>query len=121
LYHSDTIAKSHAFLNGLPPKVMTPDSYPQLLGGEFFSAVAVPEETVAIRLYCTMATTWDGLMVGIYHHHAGKFTINAFHLISNLGNPAAAYAATDAAPAQPLPANYDAELNTLGIVDDASK
>jgi len=129
LYHSDAIAKNHAILNGLPPKVMTPDSYAQLLGGEFFSAVTDPEETVVMRLYCTTATTWDGLMVGIYRHHAGKFTINAFDLIGNLGNPAAdrmllnmaAYAATDAAPVQPLPANYDAELNALGIVDDASK
>jgi len=129
LYHSDTIAKNHAILNGLPPKVMTPDRYGQLLGGEFFSAVTDPQQTVVMRLYCTTATTWDGLMVGIYHHHAGKFTINTFDLIGNLGNPAAdrmllnmaAYAATDAAPVQTLPANHDAELNALGIVDDTSK
>jgi hypothetical protein len=129
LYHSDTIAKNHAILNGLPAKVLTPDSYGPLLGGEFFGAVTDPEQTVVMRLYCTMATTWDGLMVGIYRHHAGKFTLNAFDLLGNLGNPAAdrmllnmaAYAATDAAPVQALPADYDAELNALGIVDDTSK
>jgi hypothetical protein len=129
LYHSDTIAKNHLILNGLPAKVMTPDSYGPLLGGEFFSAVADPQQAVAVRLYCTTATTWEGLMVGIYQHHAGRFTINAFDLVGNLGNPAAdrmllnmaAHAATDAAPVHPLPANYDAELNALGIVDDVKK
>ena len=129
LYHSDTIAKKHPILNGLPAKVMTPDSYGQLSGGEFFSGVAAPQQSVVMRLYCTMGTTWDGLMVGIYQHHAGKFTINAFDLVGNLGNPAAdrmllnmaAYAAMDAAPARPLPAGYDAELNALGIVDDGRK
>ena len=123
LYHSDTIATIHPILKGLPAKVMTPDSYGQLLGGEFFSAVAAPQQSVVVRVYCTTATTWDGLMVGIYRHHAGSFTINAFDLIGNLGNPAAdrmllnmvAYAATEAAPVNPLPAGYDAELNALGI------
>jgi hypothetical protein len=129
LYHSDTIAKNHPILNGLPAKVMTPDSYGPLLGGEFFSAIADPQQTVAVRLYCTTATTWDGLMVGICQHHAGKFTINAFDLVGNLGNPAAdrmllnmvAHAAAEAAPVHALPANYDAELNALGIVDDVRK
>jgi hypothetical protein len=129
LYHSDTIAKKHPILKGLPPKVMTPDRYAQLLGGEFFNGVADPEEAVAIRLYCTTAATWEGLMIGTYRIHAGKLTINAFDLIGHLGNPAAdrmllnmaAYAAGDAQPVQPLPANYDAELNKLGIVDDPKK
>jgi hypothetical protein len=129
LYHSDTIAKNHPILTGLPAKVMTPDTYGQLLGGEFFNAVADPQQSVVMRLYCTTATTWDGLMVGIYQHHAGKFTVNAFDLVGNLGNPAAdrmllnmaAHAAAEAAPVQALPANYDAELNALGIVDDARK
>jgi hypothetical protein len=129
LYHSDTIAKGHAIFRGLPAKVMTPDCYGQLLGGEYFGGVTVPEESVAVRLYCTMATTWDGLMVGTYHHHAGKFTVNAFDLVGNVGHPAAdrmllnmaASATADAAAVQPLPANYDAELNSLGIVDAAGK
>jgi hypothetical protein len=68
-------------------------------------------------------------MVGIHHHHAGKFTLNAFDLLGNLGHPAAdrlllnmaAYAATDAAPAQPLPPDHDAELNALGMVDEPNK
>jgi hypothetical protein len=129
LYHSDTIAKNHAIMSGLPTKVMTPDGYPQLLGGEFFGGVTVPDETVVVRVYCTTATTWDGLMVGTYKHHAGRFTVNAFDLIGNLGNPAAdrmllnmaAYAGTDAAAVQPLPANYDMELTSLGIADEAGK
>ena len=129
LYHSDTVAKRHAILSGLPAKVMTPDDYGQLLGGEFFGGVTVPEESVVVRVNCTYATTWDGLMVGTYHHHAGKFTVNAFDLVGNLGNPAAdrlllnmaAYASADAAAVQPLPADYEAELNSLGIVDAVGK
>jgi hypothetical protein len=33
----------------------------------------------------------------------------------------AAHAAANAAAVQPLPTNYDAELNALGIVDEAAK
>jgi hypothetical protein len=125
LYHSDTIAKNHPILKGLPAKVMTPDLYSQLLGGEFFNGAADPDESVVVRLYCTTATTWEGLMIGTYRNHAGRFTINSFDLIGNLGNPGAdrmllnlaAYAAAEARPIQPLPVNYEAELNRLGIID----
>jgi len=65
----------------------------------------------------------DGVIVGTYRHHAGKFTVNAFNLLGSLGMPAAdrmlvnmaAHAAATAAPLQPLPEKYDEELDKLGI------
>jgi hypothetical protein len=54
-----------------------------------------------------------------------RFTINALDTLGNLGNPAVDRlflilvneGRSDAAAVQPLPANYDAEITSLGIAD----
>ena len=116
---------------GLQLKLMTPEYYGNLLEDPaFFDAVAVPDETEAVALRCefylnTEAGYEDGVVLGTYSHHAGHFTINGFNLLGHLGNPAAdrlllnlvGEAAADAAPLQPLPSNYDAEMDSLGIRD----
>jgi hypothetical protein len=85
--------------------------------------------TVAVAIHCTMGDgafeCCSGVMLGTYQHHAGKFTLNALNLLSNLGHPAAdrlllnllAHARWTAAAIQPLPADYDAEIGAMGIVD----
>ena len=102
----------------------------------YFSGIAVPDETEAVAIRCVgiIASPGekggpgffeyrDGVMVGTYRHHAGRFTINALHLLQQLGNPAAdalllnlaAEARSHAAPLQPLPPDYAAELTSLGL------
>jgi len=64
-------------------------------------------------------------VLGTYRHHAGHFTVNGLDILGHLGNPAAdrlllnlvAEAQSDAAALQPLPADYDAEMEALGIRD----
>ena len=128
LYRQEIIARNHPIFRDMPAKVLMPDYYGPLLNGEYFNKIAVPDESVVIRLWCTMSFRGqvmgtDGVIVGTYRHHAGKFTVNAFNLLGNLGMPAAdrmlvnlaAHAAATAAPLLPLPEKYDEELDKLGI------
>jgi hypothetical protein len=133
LYHKEVVAKRGPAFAGLQPRLMTPDFYGDLLeDAYYFDAVAVPDETEAVALRCgfyidfgTEAKYEDGVVLGTYGHHAGHFTINGFDLLGHLGNPAAdrlllnlvKEAASDAAQLKPLPSNYDAEMDSLGIRD----
>ena len=127
LYHPEIIAKRHAVFTGMPVKLLMPDYYDTLLASGPFVDIAVPDESEAAWFYHSYPSgpgrIPDGLIVGTYRHHAGKFTVNAFNLLGNLGMPAAdrmvlnmaAHAAATAAPLQPLPETYDEELDKLGI------
>jgi hypothetical protein len=130
LYHKDVVAKPHPFLAGLQTRILTPDYYAEVLADtRFFRNVSPPDDTVAVAIHCTMGDgafeCSSGVMLGTYRHHAGRFTLNALNLLSNLGHPAAdrlllnlpAHARGTAAAVHPLPANYDAELGAMGIVD----
>lgn len=128
LYRQEIIARDHPIFRDMPAKVLMPDYYGPLLNGEYFRGIAVPDETVVIRLWCTLSFRGqemgtDGVIMGTYRHHAGKFTVNAFNLLGNLGLPAAdrllvnlaAHAAATAVPLQPLPEKHDEELDKLEI------
>jgi hypothetical protein len=101
--------------------------------------VSRPEETEAVAIRCVgiigdegAASSGpgafnyrDGVMLGTYRHHAGRFTINGFNILGNLGNPAADRmlfnlvdeANADTSSVQALPEDYEAELASLGITD----
>lgn len=128
LYHKDIIAKNDPLMTGLQTKIMTPDFYGEMLSNtKYFHNVTTPDDVAAVGIHCTFEGSdfsySDGVMLGTYKHHAGRFTINAFNLLGSIGSPAAdrlllnlvAAAKSDAAAAQPLPASYEAELDTLGI------
>jgi hypothetical protein len=132
LYRHEIIARNHPVFRDMPTQVLMPDYYGQLLEGSYFRGIAVPDETVVVRLYCTFSCPGaprfeefgtDGVTVGTYRHHAGRFTVNAFNLVGHLGMPAAdrmlvnlaAHASATAVPVQPLPEQYDEELDKLGI------
>ena len=137
LYHKDVVAKNGPAFTGLQVGLMTPDYYQGVLAETpYFSGIAVPDETEAVAIRCVgiIASPGgkggpgffeyrDGVMLGTYRHHAGRFTINALHLLQQLGNPAAdalllnlaAEARSHAAPLQPLPPDYAAELTSLGF------
>ena len=71
--------------------------------------------TAAVGIHCCFVPAYeDGVIIGIYNHHAGKFTVNTFNIIGNLGNPAADRLLLNMA-ARALPADYEAEPDSLGI------
>ena len=140
LYHKDVVAMNGPAFDGLQTKLMTPEYYEGMLAQTpHFEGTAHPDEAEAVAIRCVGLVSSkqnfnfglgdmdyeDGVMIGTYRHHAGRFTINALDILGNLGNPAADRllinlvneARSDAASVQPLPANYDAELVSLGIAD----
>lgn len=129
LYHKDLVAKPGAVFAGLRTRLMTPQYYgPALAQTPYFARGQVPEVTDAVAIRCEadgadQFNYRDGVMVGTYRHHAGRFTINALTLTENPGVPAVdrlvlnlvKAAQGDAAPRQPLPVDYESELTALGI------
>lgn len=126
LYHAEHFAKPTPIMNTLPAKVMTPDVYGELLGPlNYLHGISAPDATTAFTVDEAGSAYADGVLIGTYNEHAGKFTVNTFNLIGNIGKPVAdrmllnmvAYAKSTAVALQALPANYDTELNNYGIVD----
>ncbi len=129
LYHKEVIAKSGPIFDGLRSKLMAPEFYGELLeDASYFDAVPIPDETSAVAISCgfyfiSEAQYSDGVVIGSYKHHAGHFTICGFNILGHLGSPAAdrllvnlaRAAAADANACSKLPADYDAELDSLGI------
>jgi hypothetical protein len=121
LYHKDVIAKPHPITAGLETKIMTPDYYGEILSHTMlFQGMPDGGESVAVGMYCTGAPFQfqDGVMIGVYQHHAGRLTLNSLQVAGMLGHPAAdrlllnmvAHAQTTAAPLAPLPDNYEVRL-----------
>jgi hypothetical protein len=130
LYHKDVVAKvNHPILTGLQTKLMSPEFYGQLLAEtHHFKDMTLPADTAAVAIYSSLTDKYhflDGVMIGTYPFHAGHFTINAFNIVGSMGSPATdrlllnlvIQAQADAAPLAPLPADYDAEMDKLGITD----
>ena len=130
LYHKDVIAKiNNPIFTGLQPKLMSPEFYGQLLADtHHFKDVTLPADTPAVAIYSSLTDRYhflDGVMIGTYPFHAGQFTINAFNILGTIGSPATdrlllnlvIQAKADAAPLAPLPADYDAEMDKLGLTD----
>jgi hypothetical protein len=130
LYHKDVIAKvDHPVLTGLQTKLMSPEFYGALLADtHHFKNMTLPADVSAVAVYSSLTDRYhffDGVMIGAYPFHAGHFTINAFNILGTVGRPATdrlllnlvIQAKADAAPLAPLPADYDAEMDKLGITD----
>jgi hypothetical protein len=140
LYHKEVVAMNGPAFDRLQTKLMTPEYYEGVLAlTPHFEGTAHPDETEAVAIRCVGLVSSkqafnfglgdleyaDGVMLGTYRHHAGRFTINALEILANLGNPAAdrllvnlmKEARSDAVAVHPLPENYDAEMASLGIAD----
>ncbi|MDB6092656.1 MAG: hypothetical protein JWM32_218 [Verrucomicrobia bacterium] len=129
LYHKDAFAKPGRAFTGLRTRIMTPQYYGPVLGDTpYLARGQIPDVTDAVAIRCAadgadQFNYRDGVLVGTYRHHAGQFTVNTLNLIGNPGVPAAERlilnlvkaAQADAAPLQALPADYETELNTLGL------
>ncbi len=132
LYHKDVVAKPHPIMAGLQTKIMTPDYYGEILAKtKFLRGATPPDDAVAIAVRCTFTGNSldfqfsEGVMIGTYNHHAGRFTVNTLNLLPHLGQPAAdrlllnllMHARSTAARLAALPPTHDAQLDSLGIVD----
>jgi hypothetical protein len=127
LYHKDVLAKVHPATAGLQTKIMTPDYYGELLRDtEYFYDMTPPDDAiiVAIRATDDPLKFGEGVMLGVYNHHAGKFTVNALQIVPRIGDPAAdrlllnlvVHARSTAAAVHPLPENYATEIDSLLMV-----
>lgn len=86
IFRSDLVALKHPIFSGLPTGVLAPDIYGNLLRPKArFSGITVPKDVAAVWTNLSE----DGLVVGVYDYHQGKFLINSFDLIGNIGQPAA--------------------------------
>ncbi|WP_162462958.1 DUF4082 domain-containing protein [Paenibacillus psychroresistens] len=127
LYHAEQFAKPTAILNTLPSKVMTADVYGDYIGtAKYLRNITAPAVTTAFSIDDNGSNSYtEGLLIGTYNEYAGKFTVNTFDLMGNIGKPVAdrmilnmvAYAKSTVSLVQALPAGYDTELTTYGIVD----
>jgi hypothetical protein len=116
-------------LEGLQTRLMTPEYYGALLGETHcFTGVTPPADAPAVAVYSTLTaqyTFYHGVMLGTYPFHAGHFTINAFNIVGSIGSPATdrllvnlvTQAQADASPPVPLPGDFGAEMDALGITD----
>jgi hypothetical protein len=90
VFHSDIVARDHPVFKGLPHGVLIPEIYGELLRPKArFSDITVPEDAAAVWINQNTGKTEDGLVIGIYNYHKGKFLINSFDLTGNIGQPAA--------------------------------
>ncbi len=131
LYHKDIIAKNVSAFAGLPSKLMTPLVYSTVLSNAgYFADLAIPDETAAVAIRCTFNDGFgldykDGVVLGTYRYHEGRFTINGLNLLQNIGNPAAdriilnliSAAKSAATPLRPMPTSHEAEMDVCGIHD----
>ena len=124
LYHKDEWAKRHPIFDGLPAGgLMDYTFYRELILDIAFTGQDVPAEIVAGATNTSIDYS-AGLTVSVHKLGAGKFTLNTLRIRENLGrNPAAdrlllnmlRHAARDAGnPPVELPADFDAQLKTLG-------
>ena len=95
LYHKDVVAKAEPAFAGLQTRLMCPEYYGALLAhAPYFRAIAAPDESAAVAIRCLADGAdrfeyKDGLMLGAYRLHAGRFTVNSLNILGNLGSPAA--------------------------------
>jgi hypothetical protein len=130
LYLSDDWAKSHPIFDGLPAGgLLDYTVYRDIIPDQVWSGQEPPAAAVAgaNNVSCGYAS---GLTVAVYQFGAGRFVLNSLRVRENLGtNPVAErllrnllrWAAEDLAqPLATLPADFDKQLQELGLGDSAS-
>jgi hypothetical protein len=124
LYHKDEWCRQHPIFDGLPAGgLMDYTFYRELIPDIVWSGLDPPGKAVAAGINTSQGYS-SGLMVAVYNLGAGQFILNTLRIRENLGpNPVAErllrnmlnYAARDTnKPPVDLPANFDAQLKSLG-------
>jgi len=126
LYLKDELAKRHPIFEGLPSGgLMDYVYYREIIPDLVWQGQDPPVEAVAGAIKASQDYS-SGLMVSVYELGAGRLVLNTLRIRENLsGNPAAErllrnmlrYAARDVAkPVASLPADFDRQLETLGLL-----
>ena len=130
LYHKECVAKAHPIFDGLQAKgIMDWDFYGHVISQKILEDIATPDD-VAAAAFQTGATLDancpynSGIMLASYPFGAGRFIVNTFNVLENLGaHPAAdrmllnminyAHQRVRPKPA-PLPRNFEKVLKAIG-------
>jgi hypothetical protein len=124
LYHKDEWTKNHPVFEGLPAGgLMDYTFYREIIPDAAWVGQDPPAEVVAGAINTSIDYS-AGLLVSVHSLGAGRFILNTLHVRENLGqNPAAdrllmnmlRYAARGLdKPLAELPADFEAQLKTLG-------
>jgi hypothetical protein len=125
LYLKDEWAKRHPIFEGLPSGgLMDYAYYREIIPDLVWQGQDPPSEAVAGAIKASQDYD-SGLMVSVHDWGAGRLVLNTLRIRENLsGNPAAErllrnmlrYAARDIAkPVVSLPANFDRQLEAMGL------
>jgi hypothetical protein len=129
LYHKECVAARHPILDGLGgPGILDWDVYGPVIARPVFDGQDAPDETAVAAFalgYPCPGGTASGVMVGAYRLGAGWILLNTLRVAENAGSHPAAdrlllnmvrWAAGKAAgEPEPLPADFEARLDALGI------
>jgi hypothetical protein len=128
LYHKETVAKAHPVFEGLGGAgIMDWDYYGPLISRYLFDGPETPSEVMAAAFalgYSCPGGYASGVQLAAYNFGAGKFVVNAFHVLENVATHPAAdrlllnlvhYAAEQTcATAAALPDDFASTLSTIG-------
>ncbi len=130
LYHKECVAKQHPLFEGLQGNgLLDWYYYGPTLPAYLFDGQDTPTEVVAAAFaagYSTDGGYASGVLLGSYTFGAGRFVINTFSILDNVGQHPVAdrlllnliqYGALSAhGPAVDLPADFNSQLKAIGYI-----
>jgi hypothetical protein len=133
LYHKECVAKAHPIFDGLQAKgIMDWDFYGQVISQKILEDIETPDDVAAAAFHTGSTLDADcpyysGIMMASYPFGAGRFIVNTFNVLENLGtHPAAdrmllnmihyAHQRVRPAPAPP-PRNFEKTLAAIGFTE----
>lgn len=128
LYHKECVAKNHLVFDGLQAKgIMDWEYYGPVISPTLFESREEAAEVMAATFavgYPSATGYASGLMLAEYPFGNGRFMVNTFNILENIGTHPAAdrlllnlirHAANSAhGPATPLPKGFEAVLKRIG-------
>jgi hypothetical protein len=94
LYHKECVAKAHPIFDGLQAKgIMDWDYYGPVISKKFFENLDLPQEVIAAAFatgYAHPTGYASGLMLTMHTLGKGRFILNTFNILENIGNHPAA-------------------------------
>jgi hypothetical protein len=131
LYHKECVAKAHPIFEGLQAKgIMDWDFYGQVISQKILADIETPDDVAAAAFHTGSTLDADcpyysGIMLASYPFGAGRFIVNTFNVLENLGSHPAAdrmllnminYAHQRVRPKPvPLPRNFEKTLAAIGF------
>jgi hypothetical protein len=126
LYHKECVAKSHPIFEGLQAKgIMDWDFYGPVISRKILEDTPAGDDVAAVAFHT--GPYYSGVMLASYPFGAGRFIVNTFNVLENLGiHPAADrmvlnminYAQQLVRPKPaPLPRNFEKLLKAIGYTE----